>query len=112
VLILEVELKGDLVHIRVNDVPVPCGKLHVTTSIEHLAMGEKLLRQSTTKLAFDNVTIPNAYFDALRLWKQNHGKTYDHPLAKVSVDRSVGDHICSAAKASKPSQYGEYTIYP
>jgi len=111
VLILEAELKGDLVHIRLNDVPVPCGKIHVTTSIEHLAVSEKSLRQITTTLAFDNVTIPDSYFKDLRSWKENHGKTYDHPLAKVSVDRSVGDEICSAAKGSKPSKY-EYTIYP
>lgn len=111
VLILEVEPKGNLLHIRLNDVPVPCGKLHVTTSIEHLVVSEKSLKEITTKLAFENVTIPKSYFEPLQAWKQNHGKTYDRPLAKISLDQAVVDEICRAVKTGKSSKH-EYTIYP
>src|SRR5689334_6567713 len=52
-LILRVEAKekkGNVIHIRVDNIPVPCGNLHVTTTFEHVAVTDKALRQSATEL--------------------------------------------------------------
>src|SRR5437763_10885038 len=54
--------KGKLVHIRIENLPVPsCGGIHLTTAIEHLAVPEKLLQKSTTDLLKDGGELPNVY---------------------------------------------------
>jgi hypothetical protein len=101
VLILRVEStdkKGNLIHIRVDNIPVSCGNLHVTSSFEHLVITERALRESTTQLIYKNVgDLPNSY---LRGWHESYPGTVDRPLAKVALQPSGSAQMCREARQS------------
>src|SRR5512144_312101 len=61
--------KGRIVHIHLNNVPLRCGKVQVSTSIGHLRITERALRLSTTRLLVTNVgKLPDSYLDPARDW--------------------------------------------
>ena len=100
VLILKVDpagKAGSLIHVRIENLPLPsCGRLHLTTVIEHLAVTEKMLRKSTTDLLSENVALPDSYLDAYREWTTKHRPSIvKRPLAEVVVPPSVGPVICN-----------------
>jgi len=53
VTILEVEdvpKVGKVVHVRIDNVPVSsCGSIQLTTTIEHMALAEKVMRQKRNR---------------------------------------------------------------
>ena len=79
--------KGKLVHIRIENIPVPdCGGLRLTTAIEHLAVLDKFLRKSTTDLVNDQTELPDRYLDAYREWQNDrHKHIVKRPLAEVAL---------------------------
>lgn len=88
--------KDTIVHIRIEKVPTQsCGGFHVTTAIEHLAIQEKALRQSTTQLMTDHIELPDSYFDAYREWEHARRKEIiKRPLRELSLSPAVG-MICN-----------------
>jgi hypothetical protein len=98
-LILRVEAKekkGYVVHIRVDNIPVPCGNRHITTSLEHVAITEKALRQSTTELVTNIGDLPSSY---LKGWHESYPGTVDKPLSKISLlSTSSAQVICQDAR--------------
>lgn len=62
---------GRVVHVRVDRVPVPaCQGLRLTTSIDHIALSEKMMRKSALRLVQENAPLPDAYFDVYREWEK------------------------------------------
>lgn len=87
ILLVETDRKGDkVVHVRIDNVPVQsCGGFHLTTTIEHMALSEKMIRKSVIKLTKNNVGLPDAYFDAYRKWE----KQKKHDLTKVPLQEAI-----------------------
>jgi hypothetical protein len=102
--ILKIEFigkKGNLIHIRVDDIPGPsCGKTHLTNTIEDLAVTEKMLRKSTTELLKENVELPDSYFEAYREWKKHRPKVVERPLQEVVLPSLAGGLICNWRQAT------------
>jgi len=99
VLILKVDpagKAGSLIHVRIENLPLPsCGRFHLTTVIEHLAVTEKMLRKSTTNLLSENVALPGSYLDAYREWTKHRPNIVKRPLAEVVVRPNAGPLICN-----------------
>ena len=92
VLILQVESgkKGVVVHVRIDDIPVPgCGSFRIKTSIEHIAITEKTLRNSITRLTSENVKIPDSYFDAYKEWQKGRRTVTTKLLGEVALPMPV-----------------------
>jgi hypothetical protein len=78
---------GRIVHVRVDKVPAPgCRGIHLTTSIDHIALTEKMMRKSPVTLLEAKTDLPDSYFDAYREWRKLK-KPY------VRKDRTVWDVI-------------------
>jgi hypothetical protein len=105
ILILKVEStgkKGNLIHIRVDNIPVPCGNLHITTSWEHVAITERALRESTTQLIYKNVgDLPDSY---LRGWHESYPGTVDRPLSKLVLLPPTAPVMCGEARQQAGSR--------
>jgi len=87
--------KGSLIHVRIENIPgSSCGSVHLTDTIEDLAVTEKMLRKSTTELLKENVELPDSYFGAYREWKKHRPKIVERPLQEV-VSPSFGGLICN-----------------
>ena len=62
---------GRVIHVRVDNVPVPaCAGLHLTRTIEHVALTEKMMRMSSGSLVRENADLPDSYFEGYRLWQK------------------------------------------
>ena len=62
---------GRVIHVRVDNVPVPaCAGLHLTRTIEHVALTEKMMRMSSVRLVRENADLPDSYFEGYRLWQK------------------------------------------
>jgi hypothetical protein len=87
---------GNIIHVRIDKLPAgDCGNIHLTSSIEHLAVTESSLRSSAYQLLEENVELPDAYFDAYRRWdKKKKPKILKSPL-RDEVISSVGAMICN-----------------
>lgn len=95
----DVRKVGKIVHVRIDNVPVQsCGGSHLTTTIEHMALSEKMMRKSAIDLVKNNIALPDSYFDAYREWekKKNH-KVINVPMqeAILSVETLPGPMICN-----------------
>ena len=78
----DVRKVGRVVHVRVDNIPwQECGKIHLTRTIEHVAVTEKMLMKSTLVLSKENVDVPQSSIEAYRTW-QGEKK---HEIAKVAL---------------------------
>lgn len=78
---------GRVIHIRVDSVPVPaCQGIHLTRSIDHIALTEKMMRKSSAALIEETIELPDAYFDAYRAWHKRK-----NPI--ILKDQTVADEI-------------------
>jgi hypothetical protein len=90
---------GKVVHVRVDNIPVQnCGGFHLTRTIEHMALTEKMMRKGATDLIKDNVDLPDPYFDAYRKWEgQKKREVIKVPIQKAIVKSGepLGPIICN-----------------
>ena len=78
---------GPVVHVRIDRVPATgCQGLRFTTSLEHIAITEKMLRKSQIRLLRENEEIPETYLGAYRDWQ----KQKKHRVLK---DQTIDDVI-------------------
>lgn len=73
---------GRVVHVRIDNIPwQSCGDIHLTRTIDHLAVTEKMLRDSGMPLSKENADLPGSSIEAYRRWQ--HEKK--HEIAKVPL---------------------------
>lgn len=75
---------GRVVHVRVDKVSEGCQGIHLTTSIDHIVLTEKMMRKSPATLLQEKTDLPDSCFDAYRVW-QKQKKVY------VREDQTVWD---------------------
>jgi hypothetical protein len=81
----DVHRVGKVVHVRIDKTPVQsCGDIHLTRSIEHLAL-EKMMRKSGLDLLKDNVDLPESSIGAYRNWEEQK----KHEIAKVPIQKAI-----------------------
>jgi hypothetical protein len=62
---------GRVIHVRVDNIPVPgCAGIHLTNSIDHIALTEKMMRKSVNDLLRENADLPDSYFEGYREWQK------------------------------------------
>ncbi len=62
---------GRVIHVRVDNIPVPgCAGIHLTNSIDHIALTEKMMRKSVHDLLRENADLPDSYFEGYREWQK------------------------------------------
>jgi hypothetical protein len=77
---------GKIVHVRVDNIPVgSCGGVHLTTTIPHIALTEKMMQKSTYGLVKDSVDLPDSYLDEYRNWKSKK----KHEMLKVPLRMKI-----------------------
>ena len=78
---------GRVIHVRVDNIPVPgCAGIHLTNSIDHIALTEKMMRKSVNDLLRENTELPDSYFEGYREW-QNQKKP------QIVKDRTIADEV-------------------
>jgi hypothetical protein len=78
----EVHKIGKVVHVRVDNIPwQSCGDFHLTRTIEHIAVTEKMLVKSGLVLSKENTDLPPSSIEAYREW-QGQKK---HEIAKAPL---------------------------
>jgi len=90
---------GRVVHIRIDNIPwQSCGDVHLTRSIEHVAITEKMLLKSGLTLSKEAVGLPESSIDAYRGWqarkKREIAKTPLHEIL-FPYPFAVGGMICN-----------------
>jgi hypothetical protein len=90
---------GRVVHVRIDNIPVPnCGGFHLTRTIEHMALTEKMMRQGATDLIKGKVDLPETYFDAYKEWeKQKKREVVKVPMQEAVLQSRdpLGPIICN-----------------
>jgi len=62
---------GRVIHVRVDDIPVrACAGIHLTKAIDHIAITERMMRQSVRDLLRERTDLPDSYFDSYREWEK------------------------------------------
>ena len=62
---------GRVIHVRVDDILVPgCAGIHLTNSIDHIALTEKMMRKSVSDLLREKANLPDSYFEGYREWQK------------------------------------------
>lgn len=60
---------GRVVHVRVDKIPwQSCGNVHLTRTIEHIAVTDKMMVKSGLVLSKENVDLPQSSIEAYRKW--------------------------------------------
>jgi hypothetical protein len=78
----DVRKVGRVVHVRIDNIPwQSCGDVHLTRAIEHVAVTEKVLRDSGLALSKENVDLPRSSIEAYRSWQTQK----KHEIAKVPL---------------------------
>lgn len=78
----DVRKVGKVVHLRVDNIPwQSCGDIHLTRTVEHIAVTEKAFLNSGLVLAKGNVALPESSVEAYRKW-QGQKK---HEIAKTPL---------------------------
>jgi|SRR5215469_1369512 len=73
---------GRVVHVRIDNIPwQSCGNFHLTRTVEHLALTEKMMLKSGLVFSKENVTLPQSSIEAYRKW-QGQKK---HEIAKAPL---------------------------
>jgi hypothetical protein len=71
----DVRKVGRVVHVSVDKIPwQSCGDIHLTRTIEHVAMTEKMMQESGLVLSEENVSLPPSAIEALREWQKQKQK--------------------------------------
>ena len=107
----DVRKLGRVIHIRVDEIPwQSCGDIHLTRTIEHVAVTERMLLKSNLVLVKENVDLPQSSIEAYRRW-QGEKK---HEIAKVPLPVVIqtqgfvsGPGICDPVISSKVSLQGQ-----
>lgn len=92
---------GRVVHVRVDKIPgQSCGDIHLTTTIEHIAVMEKMLVASGLTFSKENVDLQQSSIDAYRKWqgqKQKKREIAKIPLSDLirMTPQSYGAMICN-----------------
>src|SRR4051794_37357926 len=75
---------GKVVHVRVDKIPwQSCGDIHLTRTIEHVAITEKVMLMSGLVLSQENVGLPQSSIESFRKWqgqKQKKREIWKAPL--------------------------------
>jgi hypothetical protein len=82
---------GRVIHVRVDNISVPaCAGIHLTKTIEHIALTEKMMRRSVSDLLRENADLPDSYFEAYREWqKQKKPEIVKNATIEDVVRRNV-----------------------
>jgi hypothetical protein len=71
---------GKVVHVRVDKIPwQSCGDIHLTRTIEHVAVTEKMMQMSGLVLSKENVGLPQSSIEAFRKCKCKRSAKYGRP---------------------------------
>ena len=82
----DVHRVGKVVHVRIDKIPLQsCGDIHLTRTIEHLALTEKMMRKSDPDLLKDYVDLPESSIDAYRKWEEQK----KHEIVKVPIQKAI-----------------------
>ncbi len=82
----DVHRVGKVVHVRIDKIPYQsCGDIHLTRAIDHIALTEKMMRQSELVLSKDNIELPESSIDAYRTWEEQK----KHQVLKVSIQKAI-----------------------
>jgi len=83
---------GRVIHVRVDNIPVPgCAGIHLTKTIDHLALTEKVMRKSVNDLLRENADLPDSYFDGYREWQKQKKPEIDRNATIADVVRKDVD---------------------
>jgi len=78
---------GRVIHVRVDDVPVPgCAGIHLTNSIDHIAVTEKMMGKSVHDLLREDADLPDSYFEGYREWQKQK-------KPQIVKDKTISDVI-------------------
>ena len=95
----DVRRVGKVVHVRVDKIPLQsCGEIHLTRTIEHLALTEKMMRKSGLDLLKENGDLPESSVEAYRKWQeQKKREVFKVPIQKaiLTVGDVPGPMICN-----------------
>ena len=84
----DVHRVGKVVHVRVDKIPwQSCGDVHLTRTIEHLAVTEKMMLKSALVLKNGNADLPESSVEAYRKWQTQK----KHEIAKVPLQMAILD---------------------
>jgi hypothetical protein len=97
-LVEDMEKAGKIIHVRVDNIPIrSCGGFHLSTSIDHIALTEKMLRKNPLDLLEENAQIPDSYLEGYREWE----KQKKHVLLKQPIQDEIplgnSDHLQSTS---------------
>jgi hypothetical protein len=60
---------GRVIHVRADNIPVPgCAGIHLTNSINHIAVTDKMMGKSVNDLLREKADLPDSYFEGYREW--------------------------------------------
>ena len=102
---------GTVVHVRVDNIPwQSCGDVHLTRTIEHIAVTEKMMMKSDLVLSKESVDLPQSSIEAYREWQ---GKK-KHEIAKAPLPAVIqaqgyvsGPGICDPLISDNGSLQGQ-----
>jgi hypothetical protein len=73
---------GPVVHVRIDNIPwQSCGGVRLTRTIEHVAVAEKMLKDSGLALSKENVLLPRSSIEAYERWQSQK----KHEVAKIPL---------------------------
>lgn len=103
----DVRKVGKVIHVRVDKIPwQSCGTIHLTRTIEHIAVIEKMMLKSDLVLSKENVVLPQSSIDAYRRWQaEKKHKIEKVPLPVVIQTQGFvsGPGICDPVISSNVS---------
>jgi uridine phosphorylase len=83
----ELRKVGKVVHIRVDNIPVgSCGGVHLSTTIPHIALTEKMMQKGAYALEKDYVDLPDSYLDEYRKWETKKKHEVLKELLKTEIE--------------------------
>jgi hypothetical protein len=104
---------GRVIHGRVENIPVPgCAGIHLTNSIDHIALTEKMMRKSTNDLLRENTDLPDAYFEGYREWQKQKKPQIGREMTIADVPRRNADLplICNLLPAKTAESVSTYVF--
>src|SRR5215469_12387478 len=82
----DVHKVGKVVHVRIDKISLQsCGNVHLTRTIDQLAVTEKMMLKSGLVLSKDNVDLPESSVEAYRKWEEQK----KHQVAKVPLQEAI-----------------------
>lgn len=79
---------GKVVHVGVDKIPWgTCGDIHLTRTLDHLAVTERVMQKSALVFSKDNAALPESSLEAYRKWMGQK----KHEIVKVALPRAILD---------------------